>query len=270
MSYILDKHIVYVNSASRLEGTDSNFSYLIDLSGTSRNFDRVVCLSAIIHKSYYLVESGNSFTLIEGALTASISITAGNYNRRTFAAAIQTALNAASPNGWTYVVSSPAANAVDTGKYTLTVTGNGGVQPSFVFTDTLYQQLGFNENSTNAFVADSLVSTNAINLNLEDSIFVHSDICQNNGDNVLQEILTSNTTTFGSVIFQNPAPEAYSKQMSTNANNVYRFYLTSEDGTTINLNGQNIVLTLMLYKENDVYKMLKDFLKYTVMKDSTV
>ncbi len=38
--------------------------------------------------------------------------------------------------------------------------------------------------------------------------------------------------------------------MITNKNNIYNFYLTDEDGVEIDLNGQNIVFTLMLFKKD--------------------
>lgn len=274
--YILDKHIIYVNSRNRISGTDSNFSYLIDLSGTQKNFDKVVVLSAIIHKSYYLIDSSDTFTLVEGLLNVSISIDPGNYNRRNLASTVQEALNSASPNNWNYSISFSSPNDVDTGKYTFTVTGNTpdtsgvAIQPQFIFGNSFYQQLGFDKNSINTFVSNTLISTDVINLQIEDSLFIHSDICQNSGDNILQEIIVSNTTSFGSVTFQNPTPDAYSKKITTNSNNVYNFYLTDEDGFPIDLNGQNIVFTLMLYKENDLYKLLKDFAKYIVSKDNKI
>ena len=49
--------------------------------------------------------------------------------------------------------------------------------------------------------------------------------------------------------------------MTTNRNNVYHFYITDEDANPINLNGQNVVFTLLLFKKDTLNKVVKQFLK---------
>ena len=46
----------------------------------------------------------------------------------------------------------------DTGLYTWTVTNNSGNQPSFIIGEYLYEQLGFDSNTIQEFVGDTLTS----------------------------------------------------------------------------------------------------------------
>ncbi len=132
-----------------------------------------------------------------------------------------------------------------------------------IFTSSLYEQLGFNSNSTNNFVGSSLTSNNVTNLSTETTLFIHSDICQNKeGNNVLQEIYTSGESTFSYVNFQNPTPQEYAKPMIGNKSNVYNFSLTDENGVVIETNGININFTMMIYKENDIFSLIKGAIKY--------
>src|SRR5262249_44087750 len=156
--------IFYVDSNRRLTGSGgSDFTYSINFD-KNLEFDRVAVLQILIPVSYYAIQQGlNTFTLVEGASNATITLTAGNYNRRSLASTLSSLLTSLSPHGWTYSVTFPATGSqCDTGLYTFSVTGNGGIQPQFVFTNGCYEQLGFSQNSTNSFVSNSLNSTGVI------------------------------------------------------------------------------------------------------------
>src|SRR5690606_1341797 len=120
-------------------------------------------------------------------------------------------------------------------------------------------------NSSNVFTADTLTSINVVKFQLEDSIFIHSDIANNGIDNVLQEILGVQNTDYANIIFVCPDVEAYAKPITNNNNNIYHFQLTDEDGAEIDLNGQNIVFTLMLFKKDPLNKLVKQFLKLSLI-----
>ena len=111
---------------------------------------------------------------------------------------------------------------------------------------------------SNTFQSDSLKSTNVINLQKENSVFIHSDLCSNGGDNILHDIYANDISDFGNVIFQNTAVDSYSKKLTTSGNNIAHFYLTNEDGNAINLNGQNWNMTILVYKRDS---RLFDFIK---------
>ena len=108
-------------------------------------------------------------------------------------------------------------------------------------------------------------SINVVKFQLEDSIFLHSDIATNRTDNVLQEMLGCQNTDFSTITYICPSVEAYAKPITSNNNNIYQFQLTDEDGVEIDLNGQNIVFTLMLFKKENMNKLVKQFLKLSLM-----
>ena len=263
MSFINEKRLFYIDSHNRISGTHSDFLYELKYKDED---DHVVLLQATIPKSYYLVQSGqNTFTLQEGISSAIITLPPGNYSRSSFQTQLQSLLNSTSPNHWTYAISIPnTLSTGDTGLYTYTVTGNTS-QPQFIIGNYLYEQLGFDANTTYTFLGNTLVSTNVVKFQLEDSIFIHSDIANNGTDNILQEILAVDTLDYSNITFTCYNVEAYAKPMSTNKNNVYRFYVTDEDDNAINLNGQNVVFTLLLFKKDPLNKVVKQFIKLMLM-----
>lgn len=240
------RKIIYVNSAQRDAGTDEDFSITLDIP--LNTYDRVVLLQAAIPKSYYVVQAGsNTFTLNESTSHVTITVPPGNYTRRSLQTVLTQLLTTNSPHSWTYTIDYPnTTSEADTGKYAYSVSGNTS-QPSFTFTTFMYEQLGFNSNSTNAFIANTLSSSNVIKLIPEDTLFIRSNICDNNGDNVLQEILTAGVSAFGIVEFFNHIPGSYAKKLTTNTNNYFHFYLTDENANILNLNGLNMVFSLLLY-----------------------
>ena len=59
------------------------------------------------------------------------------------------------------------------------------------------------------------------------------------------------------LFFQQNA-ELYSKHLICNQNNVFRFTLTDENFRPINLNGLNMNMTLIFYKNNDESEISKE------------
>ncbi len=234
---------IIVNSANRndLTQSHSNFTYVINLN--NKKYDRVVLLGASIPKSYYLIGANyNTFTLIENSIEYTIQLTAGNYSRLTLQTEITTQLNSSGCAG-TYSMSFN----VSTGKFSYSVVGQTG-QPSFVFEEGLYEQLGFDRNSTNNFLSDSLISDNVIKLQSENTIFIHSSLVGNDG--ILQEIFC-NTPDFSYIEWTNITPEFTSKKLRYADDNTFRFSLTDENGHILDTNGLNIVLSLCFYVRND-------------------
>lgn len=261
-----EKRIIYVNSRNRISGTNSDFLFKIDIKDIEPTL--VCCLQANIPKSYYLIREGeNTFTLSEGVQSETITLTVGNYSRKALSTAVALALNTASAlmSTYTYTMTyAKSSTSVDNGKYTYAVTGNGGTQPVLTFnsTDNIYEVLGFDIGSVNPFVGDELTSTNVVKLQIEDSIFIHSDICSNGSDNVLQEIFANNDPDFSNIVFQTPDVTAYSKKLTTSSNNMVRFYLTNEDNELLDLNGLNWTCTLLFYKpERKLLKFARDYVK---------
>ena len=265
-NYFTKRQIFYINSSNRISGTDSNFTIQLDID-REEEFDQVVLLDCSIPKSYYIIQNGeNTFTLQEGSTSVTITLPFGNYNRSSMKNVLVNLLNANSPNRFSYTISYQNIQYTqDTGQYTFTVTGNGSVQPSFIFGNYLYQQLGFNQNSTNNFVGNTLTSVNITNLQPEGTLFIRSDICQNYNDNILQNIITTQSADYSYIIFQNPTPHEYSKDFRQGFSNVFQFILTDEYGNEIYLNGLNLVMTIMIYKSNKIDDLIKGYIKFKVI-----
>jgi len=250
----------------RTNGTDSDFTFQLNYKDQDA-FDYAVVLQISIPKSYWLVQtSSNTFILNENGNQTNVIIPVGNYGRSSFKTQLQTSLNSASFNAWTYTVTVPnSSSTADTGFFTFTVTGNGSIQPQFIIGTSLFEQLGLNKNTTYTFSANSLVSVNVVKFQLEDTLYLHSDLVSNGVDNILQEVFGGDSPNFANLVWICPSVEAYAKPISSNSNNSYRFYLCDEDGEKIDTNGQNLVFSLMLFKKENVYSMIKQFLKIKLM-----
>lgn len=259
------KEVYYIHSSLRVSGTSSNFLYKLDIP-TDVTFDYVGVLNASIPKSYYLIDDYNdTFTLIEGVSSVVIAVPHGNYTLNQFRTVLGTQLTQSSPHGWTYSISFPTGNVTNTGKFTYLVQGNGGTQPSFLFQESLYEQMGFDQ-GTYTFVGDSLTSTNVINLQLLSSLYIHTDMCSNKDNSILQEVY-SNNSDFSNIVYQATEFESYAKKFVTKNNNVYRFTLTDEYGNLINLNGQHWHFTLVCFKRNNLPQLIQDYMHYQLIKE---
>lgn len=264
-----DSVIFLVNSGDRLSGTTEDFTYQLQLP-KGHNYDQVCVLQAMVPKSYYLIQNGfNTFTLNESGTLITITVVPGNYNALSWQTIIANLLNTASTHGWTYTCTYPVATTQpDTGMFTYTCTGGN---PSFIFTSNIYEQMGFPANSTNSFVGGMLVSANVVKFQVEDILYIHSDISYNNDqsntNDVLQEIYCSSTPNYSNVVYQNSgAVEAYSKKLLNANNNIYHFVLTNESGTTMNLNGLNLVMTILVYKKDNINEVLRKYMQLKLLK----
>lgn len=288
MNLIDKKKVFHINSYYRISGTSSNFSYKLDITPDDE-FDKCCVLKCQIPKSYYSVRADkNSFVLRfeingENVYDCIVSIPIGNYNRKSFCNALQTALNndIINQSGYNlnFVVSyTNGTSTADTGKITITsdyyVPVNNVIFIELIFTTNVYYLLGFNANSTYNFFCDninakcSITAPNVMDLQLENVIYLRADICQNDeGDNIIADIYTSGEPTFSNILYSMlPDLEVASKNMLSSSNNIYNFYLTDELGNAIDLNGLDINISLMCYKSNRLGDKLKGFINLATLK----
>lgn len=187
-----------------------------------------------------------------------VTMTAGSYNKINLATNLATRLTAASGNGWTYSVTYPSASQPDTFKYTFSVTGNTG-QPSLIFTDSMFRQLGFEENTTYAFSANSLVSVNCINLAYISRAFIKSNVCINAQDDVLEEILNYGSYPMLSLAyFQQVSFDLNTRNYNPGNTNSWLFSLVDSFDQEIDLNGVPWSFSLVFYKRNDTHEVHKN------------
>ena len=250
MSNILNNRIYYINSKDRVAGTSSNFTYDIDIPDGS-NFDSVCVLQMTIPKSYYLVRTHqNLVTLSLDGVSYPILVPLGNYNATTFTTALLALLNAASSNVFSMALSTT------TGKFTYSYVGSAAVV-QFIFTEpNLAHLMGFDLISTNTFVSNILVSSDVVDFVSTSSLFLHSDMVEDQSS-ILQELYVDNAVAFSNLVYQCKNPDMYSKTLKNTGSGVFNFSLTDENDLEVLLNGHDILVTLLLYKRENLTRLMK-------------
>lgn len=265
---ITKSQIFRIDSSHRTAGTSSAFTYTLKKSANDV-YEYVACLHANIPASYYLIQDGyNTFRLNENGLQATITIPKGNYNINSFCRVVANLLSTNSPRGWTYTMTTPnPSREASTGKITITVSGNSGVQPSLVMTSLVHEQFGFVENSTNTFVSDSLTSTYCCQFQPQ-NVLIHSSLVFDGVDDTIQEIYRDNTGFFYDMNYILTTNEdAYAKKISNPKSNVFSFYITDDHGISLDLNGIDCHFTLLFFNKDE---SLKHYIKYQMMKEPDV
>jgi len=268
MSSTPPPYFVYVDSRKRNgypQGSDSSFSYTMNFP-PGITYNRVTVVDLLCPKSYYLVNSSNTFQLKEVNTTVTISVPQGCYLLSTFKSQISSLLTAASPNGWTYVVSYPTSGA-DTGMFTYTCSNNTS-QPSLIFNNLFFEPFGFFPSSTNTFTSNTITSTCVIKLQAEDRLILHCSLIDNpNTDDVLLSFNSTSSVNYSSISYVNYAPKETARRLKNDASNTATFNLTDESGNLINLNNLNQTFTLMFFWEPDYYDILTKFVKLHLLKE---
>ena len=265
MSEVQNPYYVYVNSREREHGTDESFTYNIQFP-EGYEYDRVVCLNALIPKSYYLIQDGyNTFILKEDNTEIMIIMPIGSYLLKSLQTTIGTLLSQASPNGLLYTVSYPPSSGPDTGKFTY-MQNNGTIVSSLIFNNVLFEPFGFQPNSTNQFTGTTLISTTVLKVQSEDRLLLRSNCVNNGRDDILASINSSTSINYSSITYICPSPEYYARILQTKNNNTYSFTLTDENNIIIPLNGLNLNFTLLFYKKDNIYDLIRNFMKMAVLK----
>lgn len=261
--------IISFNSKDRIGGTNSSFQNIpVDLGGNK--YDAVCLMTASIPKSYYNMPSGyNTFTLTEKGVSTTITIPIGSYNKLNLAIVLSALLTAGSVtlgNNWTYTITNPnIQNAPDTFKFTFTVSGNGVFQPTITMNvNSPFRQLGFEQSTAYPFVANTLVSVNAINLAYILRMFIQSSICDTANDGILAEILSVGSFPPQSVIFfQEFNIDLNSRSFNSTNVNSWNFSIVDSFGQLIDFNGIPWAFTLVFYKRNDTHELHRQELMIT-------
>ena len=255
MSLFIKKFFFIVDSADRISGSSNNFSINIPMP-TDNNYNRILVNSAIIPKSFYLIRDGyNTFTLKEGINLWTISIPIGNYTLSEFTTSIQALLDDHTFIAFTYII----IFSKRLGKFVFTVSNNSSVQPSFIFTTNVFETLGFDKNSSNLFVADTITSSNIINLNPNEIIYICSDLVNNSQNQILEAIPMCNIPDYSYQYYQNTSTHTI-KELTNNRNQTFTFQIKDSFHRLLDLNGKNIVFTLCIHKEDNTNELIKESL----------
>lgn len=266
MNFAKHRQLFYIDSGKRIQGTSSDFSYELDMSKNDK-FDHCTVLQASIPFTYYLIEDGfNTFQLQEtDQIAVTVTIPEGNYNINSFAAIVGPLLTAASALNSTYTLTYPASfTATNTAFITTTITGGTASNSQFIFnaTNTINEQFGFDSGSTQTFSTDTLVSSNTVNFLTNRSLLIHADIIDGGSTNILQEIYSNNSQVNGNIVYQSTDALAYSKPLKAAKQNVINIYLSDVNGVKINLNGQDMNITLLMYQANRTTEIIERFIKF--------
>jgi hypothetical protein len=266
------KRFFYINSANRVSGSSAAFAVPLQIPANEQ-YNACCVVQASIPISYYLIPDGsNTFQLQEGASVVTITIPAGNYNISSFCTVVSALLTSNSPHSWTYTMAYPSSYTQNnSGKITYTVSGSTST-PSFIFLNNyLNEQFGFGSGATVTFVGTILTSTNVVNYINETTLFIHSDVVSNGSDDILQEIYGSNSQALSVITFLCPEIKGYSKSLKTPKSQIINIYITDENNKPINLNGQNMQITLLCYRREDYRGIVinfidicKQFIKYII------
>lgn len=269
MSLIKSSQTIHVNSAFRQSGTDSDFIVNIPLKKNNR-FTHVAIIDISVPKSYYLIpEAENTFIIRENQVDYTITIPAGNYNITSFIYVLNNLFQHTAGTNH-YSVSFPDSKTeAQTGKMTFTHT-NIQHTSEFIFGDNhLPEVMGFARGSTNQFVigqtSSTLTSKNICNLQKESTIFVHSDMASDPNSDILIELFASGNPDLSNINLTSGDLEEHSKEFIGSQSNSFHFYITDEYKQNIDLNGVNVLITLLFYEKNTISTLMTGFIKYITM-----
>lgn len=272
MAYQLPrKRFFYITSGTQLSETVSTFSQELELPD-SEEYDRICLTQCLIPLSYYVISAGtNTFILNENGTPVTITVPPGNYDSVNLPAVVVPLLIAASPNTLTYTMTYPdPSTEPQTGKFTYQVNSESVlVFFAFPMNSDLAIRFGFDRGETEYFTPDSdddgystLVSPNVVDFTAQNVVQIHSNLVQDSYTDILQEVYQANVAPITNITYLCPDPMAYSKQLSSSKIKAASFSLTDEFGNPIFLNGLDVVLTIMIYKEPDYYKKSDAFMKF--------
>jgi hypothetical protein len=121
--------------------------------------------------------------------------------------------------------------------------------------------MGFASGSTVTFSGGQLISSNVVNFVNENTLFIHSDIVSNGSDDILLDIYGSTSQALSFITYLCPEIKSYSKQLKAPKNQIMNVYLTDSNNKPINLNGQEMQFTLLLYKRGEFKTIIVHFIE---------
>jgi len=127
---------------------------------------------------------------------------------------------------------------------------NGRVQPSFTMDSFLNEVIGFDQEETYTFTADTLIPPNVVRLQRTEALSLYCDLVST-PEGSLQELFTANQVD--SSIFQvhNVNPYQWSHPLKRVNTNTIHFELRDYNtGQIVGLNGLNIQMQIMFYKQD--------------------
>jgi hypothetical protein len=268
MSFYEFSRVVNVNSLDRLSGSHSDFTFRVQKDENFSEYDSVCLLSASIPKSFYSVQSGfTRFQLDENGTTVNVNVAVGNYNVNTLITYLEAALSGLSPNSLTYTITFNEPQGTFNFQQS-----NGTIVSTFIFTNAMYEQLGFDENTSYIFSGNKLFGVNVINLSPEINLYVRSNIVSHSTESILSIISSAQIPTFGYINYICRDVVANSRPCELTSD-IFTLQLTNDRSEAssslqiLNTNGVNMIFQILLYKSSTFETIVRDYFSYRVMKD---
>ena len=243
---VMQNRIFYINSENRITGTSSNFSYQLEIP-KDQKYDSCCVLAMTIPRSYYLIRDGqNSCTLTVNGTSYPFTVSPGNYTAINFQPVLLGMLNAFGVGTFTMALSSI------TGKYTYSYSGTGSVV-SFTLADPsrLGTSIGLPRSRKFYFCRWNTRIENVLDFISTTTLFLHWDMVMDK-TSILQEVYADNTVPFNNLVYNCRDPNMYSKAMQNTQSGVFNFSLCDEHNLEVDLNGQDICVTLLMYKKENL------------------
>lgn len=248
MNNILDAEYFTVRETS----TNIQVSLNIDVN---KKYTHIAVCSLSVPKTFYVLPSDAELIVDENGVLGTVVFQKGNYDSVTFQSYFAGRM-ASSGLSWSYGIS--YQEVPDIGKYTFSVSGNAGIQPSF-YTENEYlaDMMGITKSEDNLFVGDSLTSPNVLDFQAYDALLLKSNVVANKLG-LLQEVYTAGNPYNSNIVWVNPNIELHSKHVALNGSNVYSFSLLDADGNLIELNGSHWSMVLCVFRTDDLSRIIKD------------
>ena len=250
--------IINIKSSERITGNISNFKSK-PISLYNNDFDTVCLLTASIPRTFYNIPSNSYFELHqndgETEYIKNINIPEGSYSITNLKTKLQEQLNLASSIN-TFEVFYKEPSEVQDFKFEFIKTSGVSTSIKFKFNTSLYSVLGFNKNSTNSFIDDSLKSANCVNLSRINTAYIKTDMVKNTS--VLSEILDYGAYQMMSLAFhQTQNIEMNSREFikQPNGESSYNFSLVDSNDEEIDLNGIDYNFSIILYNRNRQHEL---------------
>eukprot|EP01050_Picozoa_sp_SAG11_P024130 SAG11_NODE_5051_length_1678_cov_50.031032_1_plen_281_part_10 len=218
---IVDKKMIFINSSERDSGTINDFTITLPTHLLTRKDNqkmRIILNDLVLPYTWYNVQSSNrSFSVRENnaAEPYQCLLQHGSYHVLQLRDHLKQQLDfysAASGDNYVYTITYDEVSA----QFTFSAVKAGGTAVvSFEFDSTsTYRLLGFEPNSTNTFVNQSISSTRAVNMMFTDALYMHCDLPTTNinkgsGDRSKYHVSNAfakvpvNTSPFSNILYAN-------------------------------------------------------------------
>lgn len=252
-----------------IRGTSSTIRYSFPIATNNEEYTHIAVSSLSIPKTFYTLPFDSTLIISEnGGPDVVKTFYKGNYTSQSFLSILNTKLSTGL--SYTYILSYPDIDVTpDTGKYTLTVSGNSGNNVTLTINDEyLATMLGLVYNTVYTF-SSTLESTNVISFQVYDKVIIKSDIVANSSG-LLEDVVSSANPYFSSIVYKSPDPLSNAKliRRSNFSNNNFSFSIMNALNRPIELNGGSWSIVVKLFTIDPVFQIVRDFIEVLILEDN--